>query len=264
MLGKQLKLFTISQLVGSGLILWMPKGATVRGILETFIKDELLKRGYSAGLHPAHRPAGAVPHQRPLPVLPRRAVPADVLQRRRPARSTCASTASPAGELDEKQGARVQRATCNLAHFTSPATRERQTHGGEARSRPPATSLELLDGDAASICRSITRRTTARTGPTRCSSWLERAGRLPAQADELPAPHPDLQGRAAQLPRPAGAAGRVRHRLPLRADRRARRHDPRPRLHPGRRPPVRHPRAGRGGAAAPTSSWCCSCCRASA
>jgi threonyl-tRNA synthetase len=45
-LGKQLKLFTISQAVGSGLILWMPKGATVRSILEGFIKDELLKRGY--------------------------------------------------------------------------------------------------------------------------------------------------------------------------------------------------------------------------
>src|SRR4029077_20522091 len=45
-LGKQLKLFTISPLVGSGLILWMPRGATVRGILETFIKDELIKRGY--------------------------------------------------------------------------------------------------------------------------------------------------------------------------------------------------------------------------
>jgi threonyl-tRNA synthetase len=45
-LGKQLKLFTISHQVGSGLILWMPKGATVRGILESFIKDELLKRGY--------------------------------------------------------------------------------------------------------------------------------------------------------------------------------------------------------------------------
>src|SRR5262249_53108786 len=40
-LGKQLKLFTISSMVGSGLILWMPKGATVRGILETFIKEEL-------------------------------------------------------------------------------------------------------------------------------------------------------------------------------------------------------------------------------
>src|SRR5258708_6617380 len=46
LLGKQLKLFTISQLAGSGLILWMPKGATVRGILETFIKEELIKRGY--------------------------------------------------------------------------------------------------------------------------------------------------------------------------------------------------------------------------
>src|SRR5216683_1553665 len=45
-LGKQLKLFTISPLVGSGLILWMPKGAIVRGILETFIKEELVKRGY--------------------------------------------------------------------------------------------------------------------------------------------------------------------------------------------------------------------------
>ena len=45
-LGKQLKLFTISQEAGQGLILWMPKGAIVRGILETFIKEELLKRGY--------------------------------------------------------------------------------------------------------------------------------------------------------------------------------------------------------------------------
>jgi threonyl-tRNA synthetase len=45
-LGKQLKLFTISQMAGSGLILWMPRGATVRGLLETFIKDELIKRGY--------------------------------------------------------------------------------------------------------------------------------------------------------------------------------------------------------------------------
>src|SRR5260370_25496916 len=45
-LGKQLKLFTISPTVGSGLILWMPKGAIVRGILESFIKDELVKRGY--------------------------------------------------------------------------------------------------------------------------------------------------------------------------------------------------------------------------
>ncbi len=45
-LGKDLGLFTISPLVGSGLILWMPKGATVRGVLESFLKDELTKRGY--------------------------------------------------------------------------------------------------------------------------------------------------------------------------------------------------------------------------
>ena len=45
-LGRQLKLFTISPEVGSGLILWMPKGATVRGVLENFIKEELVKRGY--------------------------------------------------------------------------------------------------------------------------------------------------------------------------------------------------------------------------
>ena len=45
-IGRDLGLFTISQLVGSGLILWMPKGAIVRGVLESFLKDELLKRGY--------------------------------------------------------------------------------------------------------------------------------------------------------------------------------------------------------------------------
>ena len=45
-LGRELNLFTISPLVGPGLILWMPKGAVVRGILESFIKEELVKRGY--------------------------------------------------------------------------------------------------------------------------------------------------------------------------------------------------------------------------
>ena len=45
-LGKDLNLFTISPLVGPGLILWMPKGAVIRGILENFIKDELVRRGY--------------------------------------------------------------------------------------------------------------------------------------------------------------------------------------------------------------------------
>ena len=45
-LGKQLDLFTISPTVGSGLILWQPKGATIRGVLENFVKHELRERGY--------------------------------------------------------------------------------------------------------------------------------------------------------------------------------------------------------------------------
>lgn len=45
-LGKQLGLFTISGEVGPGLCLWMPKGATVRSLLEDFIRQELLRRGY--------------------------------------------------------------------------------------------------------------------------------------------------------------------------------------------------------------------------
>ena len=45
-LGKQHNLFHISQEVGQGLCLWLPKGATVRTLLEDWIKTELLKRGY--------------------------------------------------------------------------------------------------------------------------------------------------------------------------------------------------------------------------
>jgi threonyl-tRNA synthetase len=70
LLGKQLKLFTISQLSGSGLILWMPKGATIRGILETFIRDELVKRGYEPVYTPhvgrleLYRTSGHFPYYR--------------------------------------------------------------------------------------------------------------------------------------------------------------------------------------------------------
>ena len=45
-LGKQLDLFTTSPLVGSGLVLWMPKGARLRAKLESFVRDELAARGY--------------------------------------------------------------------------------------------------------------------------------------------------------------------------------------------------------------------------
>ncbi len=48
LLGKQLQLFTISPLVGSGLILWMPRGGVIRQELELFMREELARRGYSA------------------------------------------------------------------------------------------------------------------------------------------------------------------------------------------------------------------------
>ncbi len=46
-LGKDLQLFHIDEDVGQGLILWTPKGATVRQELQTFIMGELQKQGYS-------------------------------------------------------------------------------------------------------------------------------------------------------------------------------------------------------------------------
>jgi len=46
-LGKQLELFTINPaMVGSGLVLWQPKGAIVRSLLEQFVREELQRRGY--------------------------------------------------------------------------------------------------------------------------------------------------------------------------------------------------------------------------
>ncbi len=45
-LGKELELFTVSEEIGPGLILWMPNGATVRYLVEQFEQQEQLARGY--------------------------------------------------------------------------------------------------------------------------------------------------------------------------------------------------------------------------
>ncbi len=45
-LGKELDLFSISDEVGPGLIVWHPKGAMLRYIIESFEQEEHLKRGY--------------------------------------------------------------------------------------------------------------------------------------------------------------------------------------------------------------------------
>jgi threonyl-tRNA synthetase len=45
-LGKELGLFVFSDLVGPGLPLWTPKGTVLRSVLEDFLKQEQVKRGY--------------------------------------------------------------------------------------------------------------------------------------------------------------------------------------------------------------------------
>jgi threonyl-tRNA synthetase len=124
-LGKQLKLFTISQAVGSGLILWMPKGATVRGILETFIKEELIKRGYQPVYTPhigrleLYRTSGHFPYYRDaqFPPMYFNAVAGalDLAQYR-----------LASGEVDEKKE-QAFRDLLDLAGYTVPGYREAKT-----------------------------------------------------------------------------------------------------------------------------------------
>ncbi len=45
-LGRELDLFSVQEEAGPGLIFWHPKGARVRKIMEDWMRDEYLKRGY--------------------------------------------------------------------------------------------------------------------------------------------------------------------------------------------------------------------------
>ena len=46
LLGKQLDLFSVQELAGAGLIFWHPKGAMIRKIMEDWMREECLRRGY--------------------------------------------------------------------------------------------------------------------------------------------------------------------------------------------------------------------------
>src|SRR5579884_1769357 len=46
-LGQELDLFSVQELAGPGLIFWHPKGGIVRKIIEDWMRDQYLKRGYS-------------------------------------------------------------------------------------------------------------------------------------------------------------------------------------------------------------------------
>ena len=75
-LGKQLELFTIDPMVGSGLILWLPKGATIRRQLENFLYDKLLQIGYQPVYTPHIGRIELYQTFGPLPLLCRQPVPA--------------------------------------------------------------------------------------------------------------------------------------------------------------------------------------------
>ena len=46
-LGRELDLFSIQEQYGQGLIFWHPKGAMIRKMMEDYLYEELIKRGYS-------------------------------------------------------------------------------------------------------------------------------------------------------------------------------------------------------------------------
>ncbi|MFL6463265.1 MAG: threonine--tRNA ligase [Bryobacteraceae bacterium] len=52
-IGKELELFTVNELVGAGLPLWLPQGATVRRVLEEYILDKERRTGYQHVYTPA-------------------------------------------------------------------------------------------------------------------------------------------------------------------------------------------------------------------
>ncbi|MBM4110601.1 MAG: threonine--tRNA ligase [Phycisphaerae bacterium] len=69
-LGKQLRLFHIDDMVGQGLILWTPKGSIIRNELQNFIGAELRKQGYQQVYTPhigklgLYRTSGHFPYYR--------------------------------------------------------------------------------------------------------------------------------------------------------------------------------------------------------
>jgi len=69
-LGKQLRLFHIDEMVGQGLVLWTPRGSVVRQELQTFIGEALREQGYQQVFTPhigkldLYRTSGHFPYYR--------------------------------------------------------------------------------------------------------------------------------------------------------------------------------------------------------
>src|SRR5947209_2329050 len=146
-LGNQRQLFTISPLLGSGLILWMPRGATVRSLLEGFIKDELLKRGYQPVYTPhvgrleLYRTSGHFPYYRDAQFPPMYLRPAA-------GALDMAQYLLSLGDIDEKKE-RLILDYMKLAHYVPPGWEEAKTTAEkqEAVHRQVLRVLEAMNLD---------------------------------------------------------------------------------------------------------------------
>jgi threonyl-tRNA synthetase len=169
-LGKQLRLFTISPIAGSGLILWLPKGATVRGLLETFIKEELLKRGYQPVYTPhigrleLYRTSGHFPYYRDAQYPPMYHHPAgsalDLAQHR-----------LAAGPLDNEREQEMAQFMA-VTQFHVP---------GYADARTPEARLEAVHSYVLSVLQAMDVRLPAYQ---EAASWVDRAQALSAWLTE--------------------------------------------------------------------------------
>jgi threonyl-tRNA synthetase len=182
LLGKQLHLFTISQnVVGSGLILWMPKGATVRGLLEAFIREELLKRGYQPVYTPhigrleMYRTSGHFPYYRDAQFPPMYFNPAgsalDLAEYRfshgRPWYGEGSKTTPTWDEAKERRF----RELLDMAQYAVPGYQEAKTEE-ERLDALHRSILLLLEGIGVRLPEYEKAKTTAERGDA-LKHWLE-------------------------------------------------------------------------------------------
>ncbi|MEO2048115.1 MAG: threonine--tRNA ligase [Pirellulales bacterium] len=105
-LGKRLRLFEIDEMVGSGLVLWKPRGAIVRQQLQNFISEHLQRQGYSQVFTPhigrleLYRTSGHFPYYQDSQFAP--LIDHDQLQRLADENCSCAELANQIreGEID--------------------------------------------------------------------------------------------------------------------------------------------------------------------
>ena len=81
-IGKEMKLFENNQMVGAGLPLWLPNGATIRREIERYIVDKEISLATITSIHQLW-PIRIYINERPLGSLSGRYVPADGSRQRR-------------------------------------------------------------------------------------------------------------------------------------------------------------------------------------